>query len=88
MIKLALTTRDFHDICVNMAAAKPSFESTLRELVRAKGLRQTARALNIAPESLYRSLLEGSNIKLGRIKALLDYLGYEIRLVKKRRERR
>jgi hypothetical protein len=34
--------------------------------------------LNIDPASLHRSLKDGSNIKLERVKKLLDYLGYKI----------
>ncbi len=58
-------------------------EETLRELALARGLRRTAQALGIDPASLHRSLKDRSNIKLERVKKLLDYLGYEIRIVKK-----
>ena len=57
-------------------------EETLRELVKVRGLRKTAADLGIDPASLVRSLKDGSNIKLGRVNKLLDYLGYEIRIVK------
>jgi DNA-binding phage protein len=62
-----------------------SIEQTLRELVREKGLRKTAHGLGIEPASLHRSLKDGSNIKLERVKNLLDYLGYEIRIVKSKK---
>jgi DNA-binding phage protein len=65
-----------------------SIEYRLRELVRARGLRKTSRALGIDPASLYRSLEDGSNIKLERIKRLLAHLGYEIRIVKSRKGKR
>ena len=62
-----------------------SIEQTLKELVRERGLRKTAQAWGIDPASLYRSLRDGSNIKLERVKKLLDYLGYQILIVKKNR---
>ena len=63
-------------------------EQTLRDLVKQKGLRKTAQDLGIDHASLYRSLKDGSNIKLERVKKLLDYLGYEIRIVKSKKERK
>ena len=62
-----------------------SIEQRLRELVKENGLRKTANELGIDHASLFRSLKDGSNIKLERIKKLLDYLGYEIRVVRKRK---
>jgi hypothetical protein len=59
-----------------------TIEQTLRELVLAKGLRRTAHDLDIDPASLHRSLKDGSNIKLERVKKLLGYLGYEILILK------
>jgi len=59
-------------------------EKWLRELVAEKGLRKVARDLNIDPASLYRSLRDGSNVKLGRIQKLLDYFGYGLKIFKKR----
>ena len=80
-----MTKKTGYDIHINMPTKKPpSFESLLRELVNKKGLRKTARDLNIAPESLYRSLMDGSNIKLERIKRLLDYFGYELNISKRK----
>jgi len=73
------------DISINMKTK--TIEQILRELVLAKGLRRTAHDLDIDPASLVRSLKDDSNIKLGRVKKLLDYLGYEIRLIKKRTRR-
>ena len=61
-----------------------SIEQTLRDLVKEKGLRKTAQALGIDHASLYRSLKDGSNIKLERVKRILEYLGYKIRIVKSR----
>ena len=64
-----------------------SIEQTLKEMVLAKGLRRTAHDLDIDPASLHRSLKDGSNIKLERVKKLLDYIGYEIRFVKKEQKK-
>jgi DNA-binding phage protein len=65
-----------------------SIEQRLRGLVRENGLPKTAHDLGIDHASLYRSLKDGSNIKLERIKQLLDYLSYEIRIVKSRRKKK
>jgi hypothetical protein len=59
-----------------------TIEQTLRELVLARGLRRTAHDLDIDPASLHMSLKDGSNIKLERVKKVLDYLGYEIHIAK------
>ena len=64
-----------------------SIEQTLRDLVKEKGLSKTAHALGIDHASLYRSLKDGSNIKLERVKTLLNYLGHEIQIVKKKANR-
>ncbi len=61
-----------------------SIEETLRDLVKEKGLRKTAHALGIDHASLYRSLKDGSNIKLGRVKKILEYCQYEIKFAKKK----
>jgi len=66
-----------------MATEKPSIERILRELVKEEGLSKVAHDLGIDHASLYRSLLDNSNLKWGRIKKLLDYFGYEFKVVKK-----
>lgn len=71
---------------MNINMKMKSIEQILRELVLAKGLRRTAHDLDIDPASLHRSLKDKSNIKLERVKQLLSYLGYEIRLVKKKEQ--
>jgi hypothetical protein len=58
-----------------------SIEQILRELILAKDLRRTAHDLDIDPASHHRSLENGSNTKLERVKKLLDYLGYGIQIV-------
>jgi DNA-binding phage protein len=61
-----------------------TFERALRELVRKRGLRQTARDLGVDSGNLYRSLMDGSNLKLNRIEAILDLFGYELRIAKRK----
>jgi DNA-binding phage protein len=59
-------------------------ERQLRELVRKKGLRQTARELNIDSGSLHRSIMDGSNVGLDRIEAILNLSGYELKISKRK----
>ena len=59
-------------------------EKELRELVKRKGLRQTARELGIDSGSLYRSVMNGSNVGLNRIQAILNLFGYELKLSKRK----
>jgi len=67
------------DININMA-----FERALRELVKKEGLRKVARTLGIDPGSLYRSMMDGSNVGLNRIEAILDYFGFELKISKRK----
>ena len=50
-------------------------------------LYRVAKDLGIAKESLYRSLTNGGNPEWNTIKRIVDYLNYEVKLVKKTRER-
>jgi DNA-binding phage protein len=61
-----------------------AFERVLRELVKKRGLRQTARDLGVDSGNLYRSLMDGSNLKLNRIEAILDLFGYELKISKRK----
>ncbi len=61
-----------------------TFEKVLRELVRKEGLRKVARGLGIDSGSLYRSMMDGSNVGLNRIEAILDYFGYELKISKRK----
>ena len=61
-----------------------ALETMLRGLVKERGLRKTARDLGIDSGSLFRSLQDGSNLKLDRVKQLLDYFGYDLKLVKRK----
>ena len=60
------------------------FEKTLRDLVKVNGLRKTARDLGLDPGNLFRSLMDGSNLKLNTIQAIGNYFGYELKLVKRK----
>ena len=62
-----------------------SFEGVLRDLVKKGGLRKTARGLGVDPGNLYRSLMDGSNLKLNRIEAILDLFGYELKISKRKK---
>ena len=59
-----------------------AIEEELRKLVKGKGLRQTARELGIDSGSLYRSIMNGSNVGLDRVRAILKLFGYELKIVK------
>jgi DNA-binding phage protein len=74
-----LTKEIIDDIYIIMA-----FERALRELVRKEGLRKVARRLGIDSGSLYRSMMDGSNVGLNRIEAILDYFGYELKISKRK----
>ncbi len=65
-----------------------AFEKVLRELVRKGGLRKVARDLGIIHSSLYNSIQDGSNVGLGRIEAILNLFGMELRAVKRREVKR
>jgi DNA-binding phage protein len=74
-----LTNEIIDDIYISMA-----FERVLRELVKKEGLRKVARRLGIDSGSLYRSMMDGSNVGLNRIEAILDYFGYELKISKRK----
>ncbi len=79
MKRKSLTKGKNDDICIIMA-----LEKILRELVKERGLRRTARDLGIDSGSLFRSLRDGSNLRLGRIEQLLNYFGYDLKLIKRK----
>ena len=74
-----MTNELIDDIDISMA-----FERVLRELVKKEGLRKVARRLGIDSGSLYRSLMDGSNVGLNRIEAILDYFGFEFKISKRK----
>jgi len=59
----------------------------LRELMEKenRSLRRTSIDLDVDRSTLYRSLKEGANPEWKTIEKILDYLGYEIKFVKKRK---
>lgn len=61
-----------------------TFERVLRALVKKRGLRQTARELGVDSGNLYRSLMDGSNVGLNRIEAILDLFGCDLRISKRK----
>lgn len=71
-----------------MVNEKPSIESILRGLVKERGLKKVAHDMGIDHASLYRSLKDGSNLKLNRIKTILNYFGYELNISKRKEVRR
>jgi DNA-binding phage protein len=62
---------------------------TLRWLIikEGKSIRRTSTDLQIDRASLQRSIKEGGNPEWKTIQKILDYLGYEIRIVKSKRKR-
>jgi DNA-binding phage protein len=75
----SLTKEVIDDIYISMA-----FEKVLRELIKKEGLRRVARRLGIDSGSLYRSMMDGSNVGLNRIEAILDYFGFELKISKRK----
>jgi probable addiction module antidote protein len=67
-----------------------SIGQEIEAIMRKKGLSRyrASKDLGIAQESLLRSLKEGANPRWETIKKVLDYLGYEIRLVEQKRRGR
>ena len=61
-------------------------QAELRKIMVEKGVSfyGMAKAIGVDRGSLYKSLRDGSNFELNTMIKLLDYLGYEIKLVKKR----
>jgi DNA-binding phage protein len=57
----------------------------LRDIIEKKektSIRKVAKAIGLDHGSLYRALKDGGNPEGNTIEKLLDYLGYEIRIVK------
>jgi DNA-binding phage protein len=58
----------------------------IRDLMRRKGpIRKVALDLGMDHANLIRSLREDANPRLKTVEKIVDYLGYEIRIVKKKR---
>jgi len=63
-----------------------SIGKEIKEIIRKKGISRyrVSKDLGIAQESLLRSLKNGANPRWETVKKVLEYLGYEIRLVEKK----
>ena len=59
---------------------------TIREIIKKKNLtyRKIANDLGINHANLYHSLMNGANPEWKTIKKLLDYLGYDFRVMKRK----
>ena len=57
-------------------------QEKIREVVYKRGLRKVARELGIDHASLYRSI--NSDLRLSTMQAILDLLGYDLKIVKRR----
>ncbi len=59
---------------------------SIKQLIRLRGLSyyRAAKDLGIDYASFYRSVDDGGNPEWKRIKQILDYLGYEIKFVKRK----
>jgi len=66
-----------------------SIGKEIKEIAKRKGvsLYRIAKDLEIAQESLFRSLMDDANPKWNTITKVLNYLGYEIRIGKARRKK-
>jgi len=77
-------------VCDIYGTRKMKIPKMLRELMKKEGatLIGTARALGIDHASLLRSLKDTANPEARTIERILDYLGYEIKFVRKKKKRR
>jgi probable addiction module antidote protein len=57
--------------------------SVLGDIARSKGMAQIARELNLARESLYRSLAQDGNPSFNTVVKVLDNLGYQLSVKQK-----
>jgi len=62
-------------------------QEEIRDLIKKGNLTpyRVAKAVGIDHASLYRSLADGSNLELNTMMKVLNYLGYEIRFVKSKK---
>lgn len=63
-------------------------QKAIREIItkQKSTVYQVAKAIGVDHGNLYRSLSNGSNLELNTMLRVLNYLGYEIRFVKSKRE--
>jgi len=57
--------------------------SVLGDIARSKGMAQIARDLNLARESLYRSLAQDGNPSFNTVAKVLDNLGFQLSVKQK-----
>jgi probable addiction module antidote protein len=57
--------------------------SVIGDIARSKGMAQIARELNLARESLYRSLAQDGNPSFNTVAKVLDNLGYQLSIKQK-----
>jgi len=57
--------------------------SVIGDIARSKGMAQIARELNLARESLYRSLAQDGNPSFNTVAKVLDNLGYQLSVKQK-----
>jgi probable addiction module antidote protein len=57
--------------------------AVIGDIARSKGMTQIAKELNLARESLYRSLSQGGNPSFDTIVKVLDNLGYQLSVKQK-----
>jgi transcriptional regulator with XRE-family HTH domain len=64
----------------------PMIGKVLREIIKKEKLsyRRVALDLGIDPGNLYHSLMNGANPEWKTIEKLLDYLGYDFKLLKRK----
>ena len=59
-----------------------NIQETLRKLVTEKGLRKTARELDIDSGSLFRSI--NSDLRVSTAQMILNQFGYDLKIVKRK----
>jgi len=57
--------------------------SVIGDIARSKGMAQIARELNLARESLYRSLAQDGNPSFNTVAKVLDNLGFQLSIKQK-----
>jgi len=57
--------------------------AVLGDIARSKGMAQIAKELNLARESLYRSLSQGGNPSFSTVAKVLDNLGFQLSIKQK-----
>ena len=67
-----------------------SIAKQIRGILRKKeiSLYRIAKDLGVARESLHRSLMDGANPEWRTVQKVINYLGYEVKFVKKKENRK